>query len=80
MKEEERLAIIAEIIEMSCPPIARPGDFVIEEYREVYLKERGEPITESSAKRYLDQAVKDGLLETEEAMYQGKLRKVYRRV
>ena len=78
MDESQKLAIIAEVIEMTAPPIARPGDFTLAEYREIYEKERGEQITESSAKRYLKRAVDSGILETEEVLYQGHLAKVFR--
>lgn len=79
MNGKEKQAIIAEIIEMTAPQIARPGDFTLAEYREIYEAERGEPITESSAKRYLNKAVEKGILESEEVLYKGVLAKVYRR-
>ena len=80
MDEAQKQAIIAEVVRMTSPPLARPGDFTLAEYREVYEKERGEPITHSSAKRYLDEGVKSGILETENALYQGRLAKVFRKV
>ena len=75
----DKQAIIAEIIAFTAPPVARPGDFTLAEYMEVYEIERGEPISESSAKRYLADAVGRGELESEKALYNGTLSKMYRK-
>jgi len=72
--------LLAEIVEMTAPPVARPGDFTLPQYREAIAEQRGYSISETTARRWLDEAIEAGELEKETVLLDGRTRIAYRKV